>query len=119
MAYNYLEAVKNDIRTYIDENIDLDDWTRQRLKYKLSDSLQNEDSITGNMSGSYTCNTWQAEENLCHNMCLLRDALDDFGSEDLLRDYDAEKCDCLIRIYLVPQALDEVLDELEEEGALA
>lgn len=30
--------------------------------------------VTGNGSGSYTCDAYEAEENLCHNLDLLKDA---------------------------------------------
>lgn len=78
--YNYLEAVKDDVREYISHEIELEDWRGDRdgLEEKLNDDLWIEDSVTGNASGSYTFNTWQAEENLAHNWDLLEEAL--FGA---------------------------------------
>lgn len=118
--YNYLEAVTSDVLDYIKEEINLDEWkgNREGLEEKLNDELWTVDSVTGNASGSYTFNTWEAEENLAHNWDLLAEALDEFGQDrtDVLRQ-GAEAMDVTIRCYLLGQAIAEVLDELEEELA--
>ena len=115
--YNYLEAVTSDVLDYIKEEINLDEWkgNREGLEEKLNDELWTVDSVTGNASGSYTFNTWEAEENLAHN---LAEALDEFGQDrtDVLRQ-GAESMDVTIRCYLLGQAIAEALDELEEELA--
>lgn len=118
--YNYLEAVISDVLDYIKEEINLDEWkgNREGLEKKLNDELWTVDSVTGNASGSYTFNTWEAEENLAHNWDLLAEALDEFGQDgtDVLRQ-GAEAMDVTIRCYLLGQAIAEALDELEEELA--
>lgn len=118
--YNYLEAVTSDVLDYIKEEINLDEWkgNREGLEEKLNDELWTVDSVTGNASGSYTFNTWEAEENLAHNWELLAEALDEFGQDrtDVLRQ-GAEAMDVTIRCYLLGQAIAEALDELEEELA--
>lgn len=118
--YNYLEAVTSDVLDYIKEEINLDEWkgNREGLEEKLNDELWTVDSVTGNASGSYTFNTWEAEENLAHNWDLLAEALDEFGQDgtDVLRQ-GAEAMDITIRCYLLGQAIAEALDELEEELA--
>mgnify|MGYP000287096957 FL=1 len=118
--YNYLEAVTSDVLDYIKEEINLDEWkgNREGLEEKLNDELWTVDSVTGNASGSYTFNTWEAEENLAHNWDLLAEALDEFGQDgtDVLRQ-GAESMDVTIRCYLLGQAIAEALDELEEELA--
>lgn len=118
--YNYLEAVTSDVLDYIKEEINLDEWkgNREGLGEKLNDELWTVDSVTGNASGSYTFNTWEAEENLAHNWDLLAEALDEFGQDgtDVLRQ-GAEAMDVTIRCYLLGQAIAEALDELEEELA--
>lgn len=118
--YNYLEAVTYDVLDYIKEEINLDEWkgNREGLEEKLNDELWTVDSVTGNASGSYTFNTWEAEENLAHNWDLLAEALDEFGQDgtDVLRQ-GAEAMDVTIRCYLLGQAIAEALDELEEELA--
>ena len=114
MKYNYLEAVKEDIKEYIKENnINLGEINKE----DLSDTLYLEDSITGNASGSYYCNTWKAEEAICHNMDLLAEALECFGY-NIGNEYyhlskkGAEWCDVIIRCYVLSQALDEVTKEM-------
>lgn len=118
--YNYLEAVTSDVLDYIKEEINLDEWkgNREGLEEKLNDKLWTVGSVTGNASGSYTFNTWEAEENLAHNWDLLAEALDEFGQDgtDVLRQ-GAEAMDVTIRCYLLGQAIAEALDELEEELA--
>lgn len=118
--YNYLEAVKNDIMEYLENDapeIDKDDlfYNRSELEEKLHDELWINDCVTGNASGSYTFNAWKAEENLCHNFDLLEEACDAFGCDfgETFKN-GAEHCDVTIRCYLLGFAISEVLDELEE-----
>lgn len=116
--YNYYEAVKDDVREYIENEINLNEWkgNREGLEEKLNDDLWTCDSVTGNGSGSYTFNAWKAEENLCHNLDLLEEALDEFGSDKgYLLEEGAEAADVTIRCYLLCSTIAEVLDELEEE----
>ena len=113
--YDYLEAVKEDVKNYIEENgIKVTSENRNELEEQLNDDLFCNDSVTGNGSGSYTFNAYTAEEYLCHNLDLLAEACEEFGSSmDILKD-GAEACDVTIRCYLLNQAISEVLDELEE-----
>jgi len=118
--YNYSEAIREDIREYILDNYtteeirdglaDRDSWSE-----KLNDDLWTCDSVTGNGSGSYTFNTWTAEENLCHNMDLLAEALEEFGCSSDYMEKGAEACDVTIRCYLLSGALSDVLDDLEDD----
>lgn len=115
--YDYLEAVKADVLDYIRSEIDLIEWRGDRdgLEQQLNDDLWVADSVTGNASGSYTFNTWKAEEYLAHNWDLLADAIDEFGGNtDVLRQ-SVESCDVTIRCYLLGQAIHDVLDDLEKE----
>ena len=119
--YNYLEAVKEDVREYIREEISLGEYAgrRDELEEHLNDTLWVEDSVTGNASGSYYCNTWKAAEALCHNWDLLEEAMREFCCEDEnVIEKGEEWCDVTIRCYLLGQAISEVLDELEESGDL-
>lgn len=116
--YDYKEAILDDVREYIEEEINLNEWkgNRDKLEEKLNDDLWTCDSVTGNASGSYTFNAWEAEENLCHNLDLLEEALEEFGSDKgYLLEHGAEAADVTIRCYLLSWAISEVLDELEEE----
>ena len=114
--YNYLENIKADVKEYIDNEINLKDFSdREELEEKLNDTLWTEDSVTGNASGSYYCNSWKAEEALAHNWDLLAEAMEEFGCEVDLLEKGAEWADVTIRCYLLGQAIGEVLDEMEEE----
>lgn len=115
MAYDYREAVKEDVLEYIRNEINLEDFdTLEELEEHLNETLWAEDSVTGNGSGSYTFSTYKAEENICHNLDLLEEALNEFGSGYLL-DKGAEAADVTIRCYLLGSTISEVLEELEEE----
>lgn len=113
---DYLEAVKEDVREYIENEIDLKDFTRDELEEKLNNDLWANDSVTGNASGSYTFNDYKAQENLAGNWDLVADALEEFGetSVDAFRK-GAEWCDVTVRCYLLAQAIREVLDDMDEK----
>lgn len=116
--YDYLAAVIEDVKNVVLESYD---WKnelkedRYEFEQKLMDELWVNDSVTGNESGSYTFNAWQAEEYLCHNFDLLKEACDEFSTslEDIIE--SAETCDVTIRCYLLGQAVSAVCDELESE----
>ena len=120
MAYNYFEAVKADVREWINSNVDMEDWkdNREGLEEYLNDSLWIEDSVTGNASGSYTFNTWKAEENLSHNWDEIETVASEFGIEPTVSDgyeHGAEWWDVTIRCYYLSSAIYEVLEEITEE----
>ena len=114
--YNYLEAVKEDVKEYINE-IDFSDFgSVEELEEKLNEILWVEDSVTGNASGSYYCNSWKAEKALAHNWDLLAEAFREFGEDgtDIL-EKGAEAMDVTIRCYLLNQAISEVIEEEDIE----
>ncbi len=114
--YDYLEAVKDDVLNYINENdIIVTSENMDEVETDLNDRLFVSDSVTGNASGSYTFNAWTAEEYLCHNLDLLGEALTEFGCDMNYLKRGAEACDVTIRCYLLGQAISEVLDEIETE----
>lgn len=127
MEYNYLDAVKEDVRDYIDENKDkileavnyeegedIADYIDEIAEY-LNDTLWAYDGVTGNASGSYWFNAWKAEEAICHNLDELEEACDEFGYNmgDVLKHGGAESADVTIRCYLLGRA---IAEELEENG---
>ena len=128
--YNYFEAVKEDVKTWIidhesdiaeryaDENSQwIRDDNRDEIESDLNERLFIEDGVTGNASGSYTFNAWKAEENICHNLDLLGEAVAEFGCDNsYIMDNGAEACDVTIRCYLLPSAISAVLDDIEEEA---
>lgn len=117
--YDYREAMTEDVKEWIKENVDLTEWTEDRegLEQQLNDDLWTEDSITGNASGSYYCNSYNAEESIAHNWDLLNEALDEFGQNDInVIEKGAEWADATIRCYLLGSVISDVLDEMEENG---
>ena len=125
-AYNYLEAVTNDAKQAILEN--MKDWSfsdRDELEEIAYDNLWVDDSVTGNASGSYTFNREAAKEYVTRSddgMDTLRDAVRDFDCEHeaftAFLEEDWEYLDGTIRCYLLGQAISAALDELEEKGKI-
>jgi hypothetical protein len=117
--YNYLEAMKNDIEEYINENINLEDYEdKDELEQYLNDELWTEDSVTGNASGSYTFNSYEAKENLEGNEDLVREMCQEFCIDaetiaDKFLNEDYEYFDVSVRCYLLGQAIAEVLEDIE------
>ena len=119
--YNYREAIKEDIYNYLEDNyymLDLPEDTEEidfnELYNNLYDDMWIDDSITGNASGSYFFNRYEAEEALCGNLYLLAEACEEFNSNiDVLKD-GAETCDVTIRCYLLGEVLAEVLTDIEK-----
>ena len=115
--YDYFDAVREDLKRYVEdvygpESVeDVEAIDREALY----DAAFVSDAVTGNTSGPYTFNTWDAEENLCHNMDLLEDAANEFGYGLELLGRGAEACDVTIRCYVLGQVIDDALDELKEE----
>ena len=111
--YDYKEHVLEDVKKYISEH-----YTREELKSmadnledlgeKLHDKMWMADSVTGKRSGSYTCNSWLAEENLCHNLDLIQEVGFVFGGLDLT---SPESCDVAIRCYYLEECISEVLNK--------
>lgn len=112
--YDYRTAVKDDIRAYIDDEINLEDYKdKEELQEYLEEVLWIEDTVTGNGSGSYTFNNYEAEENIAHNWDLLQEALEEFGQTDInVIENGAEWADVTIRCYLLSKCIAEVLEEV-------
>lgn len=123
--YDYRESVLEDVREYITNHYSREELKEladdlDELEDKLDDEMWTADSVTGNGSGSYTFNAWQAEENLCHNLDLIQEVGREFGELDLT---NPESCDVSIRCYLLRECINEALnkdysdlyDEEEEE----
>lgn len=119
--YDYRRAVENDVREWINDNIDSKEWTEDRegLAQYLNDTLWNEDSVTGNPSGSYYCNAWKAEEALNHNWEVLEEAADAFGMDPVITSgyiNGPEYWDVTIRCYLLNSVIYDIMEEFEESG---
>ena len=117
MTYDYYSAVKADVAEYINFNINIADFESVEDLYNhLSDCLWVDDSVTGNASGSYTCNAWVAEEYIAHNWELLSAALFEFGCDrENIFEKGAEWCDVTIRCYVLGSAIWAALDDMSAE----
>lgn len=118
MTYNYFEAMKKDIKGYLEENeIIIDLSNREEIEQELNDSLFICDEVTGNGCGSYTMNRLKARDYVINNMNLVKEMCEDFGiesktvSEKFLSE-DWEWFDVSIRCYLLNQAINETLNEI-------
>ena len=122
MAYDYRREMRDDVREAVMDWFrynDIDMYQGEITQYEDSiyDDLWITDSVTGNASGSYTFSTYQAEENLCHNMDLAAEAYEEFGYDGIpSKDIEnPEAMDVTIRCYLLGQVLHEVLQEIDDE----
>ena len=118
--YNYLEAMKSDIMDYIRNDVNTSEYAdRDELDAFLNDELWTVDSVTGNASGSYTCNSYTAKEYVFDNIDLLNEAITEFCEDDVIGEKflneEWEWMDVTIRCYLLGQAISEALDDIEEE----
>ncbi len=117
-TYNYLEAMKHDVKEYIEENINVTNYeTKEDLEEYLNDTLWTEDSVTGNASGSYTFNRATAKKYIDENKDLVNDMMEEFDCKEKVANWwiedNYEAIDVLIRCYLLGQAVSEVLEKIE------
>ena len=120
-TYNYNEVVKNDVLDYIRNEVNFSEFEDlEELEQSLNDDLWTVDSVTGNASGSYTFNRYQAQEYVMDNIELLNEACEEFAintetvGEKFLNE-EFEWMDVTIRCYLLDQAISEALEEVEDE----
>ena len=121
---DYRDQVKSDIKNYLtQENL----WPTAKPGSSEYDEQRDTaydrcwmaDSVTGNGSGSYTTNAWQAEENICHlswdeDLWLLLTGCSEVNAEYLTK--GAEYMDVSIRCALLSECLDAVLEEKQEQS---
>lgn len=124
MYYNYLEAVKEDVKEYIKDNVNLEEYrgNRDGLEEELNDTLWIDDSVTGNASGSYTFSRYKAAEYVMEDSDTVSEALREFCIEaetiaDKFLARDWEYFDVTARCYVLGAAIYEVMEELEGAGA--
>ncbi len=114
--YDYLENVKNDVIDFIKDNaININEIDRE----ELNDQLWVEDSVTGNGSGSYTFNANKAKEYVDDNKDLIREAIDEgFMDRQKTAEWWLDDCyesiDVSLRCYVLSQAIDDAIEELED-----
>ena len=121
MTYNYREAMRNNIREYMEECVE----NFNEFDSESFDEIYNElwvtDSVTGNGSGSYTFSRCQAEEYVKDNLPLCIEAMEEFGYSakefgERVYNEEWEYLDVTIRCYLLGECLSEVLEEMGLEA---
>ena len=123
---DYKEETRDNIKEYIKENYDKEDleFVSDRFIDNLRDSLFLADSVTGNASGSYTFNSYEAEQNVQGIIWddEFIDALKFAYGEDIgdCMKLGAEGVDvtarCLALDYIdLKEVINEVYEEMEEE----
>ena len=125
--YDYLEAVKDDVMEYIRNEVNVGDYSdRDEMGEQLYDTLFCEDSVTGNASGSYTFNRYKAKEHIESDpeaYTYIRELVSEYGIDaetvaDKFLNENWEYWDVSIRCYLLYQAVEKALEELEYSGEL-
>ena len=120
MAYDYYANVKDDVLTYINDEIRPGEfWDLDELESYLNDELFCDGSVTGNGCGSYTRNRSQAKEYVLDNTDLLKESIEEFDSKDKLIDWffddDYESMDVTIRCYVLGSCINDTLDEIDRK----
>ena len=110
--YEYLEEVKTDLEDYIANHYEQGDTIS---KSELYDDAFNEDSITGNASGSYYCNSYKAWESLGWCIDELVEEMEFyFGEIPTDKRYNWEWLDVSVRCMLLGEAIAELKKEYED-----
>ena len=106
--YDYKEAIMKDIAEFFEEN-------PEAVKLCPTDTLMfsmliDEDSITGNRTGSYFSNAFKAREALRGNEELYEDAVDAMGTNDDYKEYfsNPESADVLVRMFVISENMNEI-----------
>ena len=120
MPYDYKTRLVHDIKNYMEDSINIDEYeSLDELSEYLNDTLWTEDSVTGNGSGSYTFNHAEAKQYVLDNMNLAVEMAREFDCKDRFMDWlfddDYESIDVSIRCYLLRSAIDEVMDDIEDD----
>lgn len=121
----YFEMVKTDLMEAIkngDYNTEDYRGNREGFEEMLQDEAWIDDSITGNASGSYYFNSWEAKEAVLADMETVKEALREFCCDpseigERFLNEDWEWLDVTARCYVLGQAVYEVCGELENAGA--
>lgn len=122
MPYDYKTSLIRDIKNFMEDTNSFNIYeyeTLDELADYLNDRLWSEDSVTGNASGSYTFNHAEAKQYVLDNMNLAVEMAREFDCKDRFMDWlfddDYESIDVSIRCYLLRSAIDEVMDDIEDD----
>ena len=120
---DYRTEVKEAIEQYLEDNeqyINMADFdTAEDFAEWLNDTLWIEDSVTGNASGSYTFNSYEAREKVLADMETVSEALKEFcvpaeeiGNRFLNEDW--EYLDVTARCYVLSECIADYISDNEE-----
>lgn len=110
--YDYKSEMVDELESMLKySDINFEGKDRGEAYEELQDLAFDRD-VTGNRVGSYWCNELKSERALLGNFDLVQDALDEFGMESISSPelVSGEHLDVLVREHLLPQVIDEVLD---------
>ena len=122
----YLEMVKADAEQYISDNHDLEFEILNgeyadvdEIAERLNDEMWIEDSVTGNASGSYTFNRYEAQEAVMDDLDDVIEAFEEAGYTgakfgELAFSGDWETIDVITRCHFLSQAIAEIMEENED-----
>lgn len=107
----YKKEVKNDVMEYAEEMAGYCDSIEE-----FRDDAFISDSVTGNGSGSYYCNSYKAQEAIGELVWSeeLLDIFREFGEDKIPVEKGPEYIDVTIRCYLVDQVISENEEEIKE-----
>ena len=120
---DYRDAIKEDVKNWLDEV----EWPTHKDRWptaipgtpeydeqrdEIYDRLYNSDPVTGNASGSYTFNSYQAADNVSQ-LIWDEDLWDLIGEAEPALKRGPEYIDVAIRCALLSECLDAVLEDHE------
>lgn len=108
--YDYEDAVLDSVKETLDN--DVEHFSGKDID-NIIDELADDDSVTGNASGSFYCSRWKAEACLFLNYFLMRDALEAL-EVSLDNKREPEEIDVLIRYYVLTTGARDKVEELIE-----
>lgn len=122
---DYRTEVREAIESYVADNeyfINMADFdSAEEFEEWLNDTLWTEDSVTGNASGSFTFNSYEAKEKVFADMQTVTDALKEFccgQSEEVADAFLNEKwefLDVTTRCYVLGECIADYISDNEEE----
>lgn len=125
MAYS--DSVKNSViyalKDVLLESYDIEDTSLNEIKSNfedIKDYLYNSDEVTGNCSGSYYCNAYEAQQMIFENIEEVVEALEVMCTNEdvgqLFLGQEWEKIDVITRCYFLGLLdVEDVEEELKEE----
>ena len=121
--YNYKEAVKADVREWMEENREQwEDLDRADAEQVIYDGTWADDSVTGNASGSYTMSRYEARRNFFEDEetdDYISEMLDDgfitFKDLEHIKSSDWEWFDVVIRCWLLSGCVSEAVSEVYDD----